>query len=132
MSGAWQGKFPVAMVRDFVFRLNDRLKMRDRDAATSAEFILSVDDARIFYAAFKWMEFMEIRGASLEQTKVPFRDCLDFIKAKAEALKKGGEEDRTLTLNAYGIKAMMSIERHIDHLAISEEDKGGKKGGKRR
>lgn len=116
-------KYPVASAVELFYRLNDRIAkpMRDGRKAQDVEIHLSLDDARAFYAAMKHLELMDIQGVGFEQTAIPLRDCLKFIREKAEELRHQPDDGKVLVLDARGIKAMKFIERHLDHFAIIKE-----------
>lgn len=122
--------FPIEQVQGFIQKIADK-RMTDGSVPGQIEIHLTVDEARLIWAAAARLDFYCDWGAGIEQTRFKLRECQQYLEQK----KTVARNELVLMLDWQGMKIMKDAALHLDRLGMMMELDGKpsrKYGGKKR
>jgi hypothetical protein len=120
--------YHLPVIQAFVQKIANR-RMFDGTVPGSMTVFLSIDEARMVWAATAWLDFYIDWDVWVQKTDFDLQQCKQILDRKMDEVKAL----KTLTLTKTEIMAMADVAMHLDNLAIKREldAKPTKRRGKR-
>ena len=92
-----------------------------RETAGEKTVYLTVEEARLFWAAPRWLDVYLTIGVGIEKRRYTIEQCIEMLRGAVEAMKAQPEGEKTVVLSRQDINILSDATVHLDRFCISRE-----------